>query len=290
MKWCWNLLCSFLLLELAPTQAFVDINMLTALQIHKNLNGSEDPCRNFWNYACGNYSAANGTKYVDNFQLVEDLYAQAMEEFMESEGELIESDLELNEEPAARLLAQMRAYYKACIKDPEIDWSEPDLHSLEPNDWALETAKFRRHGLNAVFFDERVDVETNDSLRPVVLLKMPALSNSYSERRALQVLQRNHSGSVEAISRLVDQLRQLEATHRQEEPLVQSWSLAGLTQHIPEINWQGYFHVLLSGHLEGVLFEVSDVDYLRELGQLLSNASKSTINLYLRLRLTVLLK
>ncbi|XP_017148529.1 endothelin-converting enzyme 1 [Drosophila miranda] len=290
MKWCWNLLCSFLLLELAPIQAFVDINMLTALQIHKNLNGSEDPCRNFWNYACGNYSAANGTKYVDNFQLVEDLYAQAMVEFMESEGELIESALELNEEPAERLLAQMRAYYKACTKDPEIDWSEADVHSLEPNDWALETAKFRRHGLNAVFFDERVDVETNDSLRPVVQLKMPALSNNYSERRALQVLQRNHSGSVEGISRLVDQLRQLEAKHRQEEPLVQSWSLADLTQHIPKINWQGYFHELLSGHLEGVLFEVSDVDYLRELGQLLSNTSKSTINLYLRLRFTVLLK
>ncbi|SPP90154.1 endothelin-converting enzyme 1-like [Drosophila guanche] len=289
MEWC-VLLCSFLLLGFVPIQADVDQSTLAALQIHKNLNRSQEACTNFWNYACGNYSAADGAKYVDNFELVEDLYAQAMVEFMEGDLELVDSDVQLNEGPALRLLAQMRAYYNACTNDSQTDWPEEDFRLLESNDWALETAKFRRHGLNAVFFDERVDVAYNDSLRSVVQLKMPDPSSSYSERCALQLLKLNHSGSEAEVSRLVDQLRQLEAKHRQEEPLVQSWTLADLEQKIPQINWQAYFHELLSGHLNGVLFEVSDVDYLRELGQQLGNTNRSTINLYLRLRLTVLLK
>ncbi|BFG03977.1 endothelin-converting enzyme 1 [Drosophila madeirensis] len=270
MEWC-VLLCAFLLLGFVPIQADVDQSTLAALQIHKNLNRSQEACSNFWNYACGNYSASDGAKYVDNFELVEDQYAQAMVEFMEGDLEFVDSDVQLNEGPA-------------------LHWPEEDFHSLESNEWALETAKFRRHGLNAVFFDERVDVAYNDSLRSVVQLKMPAPSSSYSERRALQLLKLHHSGSEAEVSRLVEQLRQLEAKHRQEEPLVQSWTLADLEQKIPQINWQAYFHELLSGHLNGVLFEVSDVDYLRELGQLLGNTSRSTINLYLRLRLTVLLK
>ncbi|XP_022232234.2 neprilysin-4 [Drosophila obscura] len=286
------LLCSFLLLGMggSPIQADVDQNTLTAQQIHKNLNGSQDACTNFWNYACGNYSAGAGTKYVDNFELVEDLYAQAMVEFMESDLEFLDSDVQLDDRPALRLLGQMRAYYNACTKDPQMEWPLEDFHSLEPNEWALETARFRRHGLNGVFLDERVDVAINDSLRSVVQLKMPAPSSNYSERRALQFLKLNHSGSEVEISRLVDQLRHLEAKHRQEEPLVQSWTLADLMQKIPQINWQVYFHELLSGHLNGLLFEVSDVDYLRELGLLLRNTSGGTINLYLRLRLTVLLR
>ncbi|XP_017039115.1 endothelin-converting enzyme 2 [Drosophila ficusphila] len=276
-------LCFCLLASLVFIQAEVDINIATANQIHKNLNRTSSPCTNFWNFACGGFE--NASKYVDNFEWVEDQFASAMVEFMES-------NLGANDPEAPLLINQMRSYYKACTEDKrKLIVSSPSPELLQ---WAVETDKFLQHGLNGVFFDERVDVATNDSTRLVIQIKMPDASAKYSEMRALELLNLYNWEYKNEMIQLVNKLQQLRGDHSVENPVVYTWRYNEIKEQLPNFQWDLVFDNLLGEPhtmktLDHLLFEVSDVEYLREVIQLLKNLDSNVTDMYLRVRHLVLI-
>lgn len=93
--------------------------------------------------------------------------------------------------------------------------------------------------------------------------------------------------------KLESKLRTLRLKYRsEEEPPLYSWSLTELKSQISEIDWETYFGELLESKLHGVdlLVEVSDVEYLRELGVLLKVSRYAGIVHYLRAQLLNLMK
>lgn len=273
-------LCLCLGLALKGIRADVDISSLTALQIHKNMNRSADPCTDFWNYACGGF--ANASDYVDNFEWVEDLYATSLREFLESHVEDTQSP---------GLLKQMRTYYKACTTD-RLYWTWDDIPESFRH-WATSLDSARGLGLNGVFFDECVDVATNDSLQLVVQIQMPQLSTRYSVQRALKVIKKYPWEHKDQMIQLAGNLRGLEDKHRLQEPIVQTWRVKELSQQIPQVPWTAIIRDILGvdpGQLENLLVEVSDVDYLKEMGELLANTDPGALEQYLKLRQMILIK
>ncbi|KAH8372980.1 hypothetical protein KR009_009409 [Drosophila setifemur] len=277
------LLCFCLGLTLVSIGAEEDISRLTTLQIYKNLNGLT-PCTDFWNFACGGFSKAS--HFEDNFEWIEDQYASAM-------VEILESNVGESDALAPRLINQMKSYYKTCKTD-HTQWSINDpKESLR--EWMLDTNRYRNHGLNGVLFDERVDVATNDSLQRVIQIKMPERSASYSVRQALQLIEQHPWEYTEQMLQLVAKLRRLETKYRQQEPLVQTWRIRELQQQIPHMGWHKIVAQLLdvdtdSSELDGLLFEVSDVSYLQEMDQLIAETDDRVYHQYLRVRQLVLIR
>lgn len=154
------LICFSLWLSMA--QSLVDINMATADNIHTNIDESILACQNFWAHACGNWSS----HYVDNFDMVEESYAQATTPVVAT------GYLKLNAR-APRLMHQMSVYFNACLTDQENEVILPQELLPRDSDWTRYMAKSRKYGLNRVFFDQTTDVAYNDSLRYVVQLRMP---------------------------------------------------------------------------------------------------------------------
>lgn len=154
------LICFSLWLSMA--QSLVDINVTTADNIHTNIDANISPCRNFWAHACGNWSSL----YVDNFDMVEESYAQA------TAPVLATGYLKFGAR-APRLMHQMSVYFNACLTDQENEVILPQELLSSDSDWTRYMAKSRKYGLNGVFFDQTTDVAYNDSLRYVVQLRMP---------------------------------------------------------------------------------------------------------------------
>ncbi|EDW90755.1 neprilysin-1 [Drosophila yakuba] len=277
------LLCCCLVALLIPIQALVDINVATANDIHSNLNRTTSPCTNFWNFACGGFSSAS--EYVDNFERVEDQFASAMVEFMESHlGE--------NDTLAPRLIGQMRLYYKACTADARTLHGNPRPEELV-NHWTLHPKKFLVDGLNGVFIDERVDVAANDSMGWVVQIKMPDPSAKYSDLRVLQLMRLyEEEWYTWGVFELVEKMHQLQAEYRAENPLVYTWSYSELRRQIPIPH--SFFIELLGGNhteeFDRLTFEVSDVEYLRECFRFLRDFSSEPKDTYIRARQYVLLE
>ncbi|XP_017125258.1 endothelin-converting enzyme 2 [Drosophila elegans] len=280
------LLLCICLITLSPfIQADVDINVATSSQIHKNLNRTSSPCTEFWNFACGGF--ANASQYVDNFEWVEDQFAMAMVEFMESRvGD--------NDTQAPQLIKQMRTYYKACTGDT----SKLNLNDPPQVVWRWlqeESGMFLEHGLNGVFFDERVDVATNDSTRRVVQISMPDPSSRYSVLRALELLRLHDWKDKQEMLQLMAKLQQLQRKYKEDNPVVYTWTYSEIKRQIPIIKWDILFGQLLGVHhtakeLEHLLFEVSDVEYLREAFQFLMDFESVPRDMYLRVRRLVLIQ
>ncbi|KAH8371259.1 hypothetical protein KR093_006762, partial [Drosophila rubida] len=239
-----------------------EINLLTMRAIRSNLNRRILPCSNFWGYACGNWSSS----YVDNFQLVEDRYVRAM-------LPLLVGNYSVERMKAPRLMRQMSDYFEACVREQPHAVELPQELRSANSEWTGALAKLRKYGLNGVLFEETVDVAYNDSLRPVVQLKMP---ESGLERKPTTQFEREFFA--------------LASRHCQEASKVHSWTLLELKQQIPQINWQHYFNVLLEAELQdtALRLEVSDVDYLRALGELLQRSNKTQLEAHLCERLASL--
>ncbi|KAH8280483.1 hypothetical protein KR018_007965 [Drosophila ironensis] len=272
------LLCILVAFQTSFILADEDIDTLTAHEIHNNLNASAQPCSDFWNFACGGFR--NASEYVDNFEWVEDQYANAMRDFLESR-------VAVHDEQTPRLLAQMRTYYKACTTD-QLNWT-----SNHPTDSLMQGLslgnKFRGLGVNGILFDEHVDVATNDSLQRVVQIQMPAWSTRYSVHRALQAIRAHEWEYKEEMIHLVEELQKLQDKYRVQEPMVETWRFRELTTQIPNIGWDTFMRLILGENyskdeLRELLFEVSDVAYLREMGQLLRDSDSRALQQYIRVR------
>ncbi|KAH8347995.1 hypothetical protein KR084_002965 [Drosophila pseudotakahashii] len=271
------LLCSCLMASFIFIEAEVDINVATANQIHQNLNRSTSPCSDFWNFACGGFTSVS--KYVDNFEWVEDQFASAMVEFMESRvGE--------NDTQAPRLIKQMRSYYKACTEDPrKLNETHPPEEFMV---WSAHPAKFIERGLNGLFFDERIGVAANDSMRQVIQIKMPEPSARYSNLRVLQLLSLNKSRYNNGTVQLIMKLQELQDKYRVENPIVYTWTYKEIRQQIPIVQWQYICSQLLglnhtAKEFDRLIFEVSDVEYLRESYQFVEDFDPLPKYVYLRL-------
>ncbi|XP_002068803.3 phosphate-regulating neutral endopeptidase PHEX [Drosophila willistoni] len=264
----------------------MDINRLTALEIHKNLNATISPCSNFWSYACGSFS--QHSKYIDNFQRVEFKYAQKMEEFFEA------NNLKDFEIEAPYLVGQMRSYYKACVNAPKMNYQPTELMNIltpTTNSWEWYVAKLRKYGLNDVFLHEQVDVAYNDSSKQIIQLKMSE-ANTFNPRLLLEL--GKDAEERQTIMNLLNATRNLEEKCYEDRDTY-SWSLEELIKEIPQINWQIYFQELLDlkeTDLKrfNLRFEVSQLECLKELGNLLKTKSLDTILPYLRLRLMMHLR
>ncbi|KAI8040119.1 hypothetical protein M5D96_007549 [Drosophila gunungcola] len=279
------LLCGCLVALSPFIQADVDINMATSSQIHKNLNRTSAPCTEFWNFACGGF--ANASQYVDNFEWVEDQFAMAMVEFMESR--MGENDIQ-----APQLIKQMRTYYKACTGDTlKLSLSDPPQVVWR---WLQEeSGMYLEHGLNGVFFDERVDVATNDSTRRVIQISMPDPSSRFSVLRALELLRLHDWEDEQEMLQLMAKLQQLQRKYKEDSPVVYTWTYNEIRRQLPIIKWDLIFGQLLGVHhtakeLEHLLFEVSDVEYLREAFQFLMDLDSGPKDMYLRIRQLVLIQ
>ncbi|XP_016983894.1 endothelin-converting enzyme 2 [Drosophila rhopaloa] len=279
-----QLLCVFLMTSSVLIQADIDINVATSNQIHKNLNRTSAPCTEFWNFACGGF--AKTSEYVDNFEWVEDKFANAMVEFMESHvGD--------NDTQTPQLIKQMRSYYKACTDDTlKLNLSDPQPVIWR---WLRDEEGFLEHGLNGVFFEERVDVATNDSTRRVVQIRMPDQSSRISDLRVLELL-RFHDWEYEnKMLQLVDKIQKLQDKYREANPVVYTWTYNEIRRQIPIIKWHLIFGKLLGVHhtskdLDHLLFEVSDVEYLQEAFQFVMDFDRGAKHMYLRVRHLVLIQ
>lgn len=154
------LICFSLWLSIA--QSLLDINVATADNIHANIDERILPCENFWAHACGNWSS----HYVDNFDIVEERYAQAT-------APVLATGYLKSGSRAPRLMHQMSVYFNACLTGQENEVILPQELLSSDSDWTRYMAKSRKYGLNGVFFDQTTDVAYNDSLRYVVQLRMP---------------------------------------------------------------------------------------------------------------------
>ncbi|KAH8291095.1 hypothetical protein KR054_008481 [Drosophila jambulina] len=257
-------LCLALVL-VASIKADVDINRITATRIHQNLNRTSLPCTNFWSFACGGFSNNNNTetsKYVDNFEWVEDQFATALVEFMES-------DLGANDTQAPRLIHQMRTYYKACTRDKE-QWTP-----LDPPE-TIERWARAGTGPLGIAFDERADVATNDSARRVVQLTMPDPRARFRMLRALQIIERQQNSyeNKDNLTQFIKDLQELQDKHRGDDPTVYTWTYEEMFEQIPHLSWAEILSDLFEVHrssplFSNLIFEVSNVEYFRELVQLL---------------------
>lgn len=146
----------------STTQSQVNINVITAQNIHKNIDERILPCTNFWAHACGNWSSS----YVDNFDFVEDSYAKAIAPVLAA------GYLKLGIR-APQLMYQMSVYFNACVSYQKNEIKLPQELLTSDSDWTRYMAKTRKYGLNGVFFDQITDVAYNNSLRYVVQLRMP---------------------------------------------------------------------------------------------------------------------
>ncbi|XP_017864531.1 PREDICTED: membrane metallo-endopeptidase-like 1 [Drosophila arizonae] len=254
------LLCT----ALTVSQGKADINLATMHSIRSNLDRRVSPCSNFWAFACGNWSS----NYVDNFQLAEQRYANAMIAVLTSNR--------LRDAP--RLFKQLQDYFTACVGHPEEQMQlPPELLSGEAFEWTRATARLRKYGLNGVFFDEMADVAYNDSLSYVVQLKMPVADNNHSPMRPeTRLLERD--------------LRILREKYGNEEPMLQLWMLSKLNKEIPQIEWEVYFQELLEREPGQLLVQISDVEYFRKLGELLRQSSNTAVESYLSERLAQFVK
>lgn len=163
-----SVLMGLLCLVPALAQSQVDINAATMQNIYSNLDARISPCNNFWAYACGNWSF----KYVDNFALAEETYANEM-------LRVLRDNRLIQRETAPRLFHNMFDYFTACAKNQTEELQLPHELTFYYFEWIRATARIRKYGLNGVFFEETADVAYNDSLRFVVQLKMPAGQSSY---------------------------------------------------------------------------------------------------------------
>ncbi|XP_030560422.1 neprilysin-4 [Drosophila novamexicana] len=266
-----SVLMGLLCLVPALAQSQVDINAATMQNIYSNLDARISPCNNFWAYACGNWSF----KYVDNFALAEETYANEM-------LRVLRDNRLIQRETAPRLFHNMFDYFTACAKNQTEELQLPHELTFYYFEWIRATARIRKYGLNGVFFEETADVAYNDSLRFVVQLKMPAPNNNYALPRIFQPILLFKP----EIQQLERDLRALYEKYRRDEPLLQSWTLGRLKQEIPQIDWQIYFRELLEVEPSDteLRVEVSDVEYLRALGELLRRCNKTSLELYLRVQ------
>ncbi|KAM8713056.1 hypothetical protein ACLKA7_013382 [Drosophila subpalustris] len=249
-------------ISLSMGQTPMELNVLTMHNIRANLDRRVEPCTDLWAYACGNWSSSH--RQVDNFGLAEEHYARAM-------APLLNGGYPRNRMQAPRLMQKMSDYFRACVGNQPRKLELPQELRIGSSDWTVAAARLRKYGVNGVFFDETPDVAYNDSRHHVVQLKMPAdLSSSRTQ--------------------LGQELLALGEKFRREESLLQSWTLAELKQQIPQINWHNYFKELLDTELNGVdlRVEVSDVEYLRSVGELLQRSNLTTVEQYLCSRLASL--
>ncbi|KAL7737816.1 hypothetical protein ACLKA6_006201 [Drosophila palustris] len=246
-------------ISLSVGQTPMELNVLTMHNIRANLDRRVEPCTDLWAYACGNWSSSH--RQVDNFGLAEEHYARAM-------APLLDGGYPSKRIQPPRLLQKMSDYFRACVGNQPRELELPQELRIGSSDWTVAAARLRKYGVNGVFFDETADVAYNDSRRHVVQLKMPAdLSSSRTQ--------------------LGQELLALGEKFRREESLLQSWTFAELKQQIPQINWHNYFKELLDTELNDVdlRVEVSDLEYLRAVGELLQRSNLTTVEQYLCSRL-----
>lgn len=144
------------------TQSQVNINVITAQNIRKNMDRRILPCTNFWAHACGNWSS----RFVDTFDFVEDSYTK------ETIPVLTDGYLKLGIR-APQLMHQISVYFNACVIYKKTEIKLPQEILTSDSNWTRLLARTRKYGLNGVFFDQTTDVAYNDSLRYVVQLRMP---------------------------------------------------------------------------------------------------------------------
>ncbi|XP_037717172.1 neprilysin-1 [Drosophila subpulchrella] len=280
------LLCSCLMASLHFIEAEVDINLATVNQIHKNLNKTASPCSNFWNFACGGFSSAS--EYVDNFEWVEDQFASAMVELMESHvGD--------NDSQAPRLIEQMRSYYKACTEDTrKLNTTYLPEEFIE---WSADIHNTIKHGLSGLVYDERIGVADNDSMRQVIQIKMPDPSARYSNLRVLQLLHLIESIYKNKTVELAQKVQEIQDRYRKENPVVYTRSYSEFSQQTSIISStiRHLCRQLLGAHcttknVDQLIFEISDVNYLREILKFVYNFDDDAKFLYIRLHHYVFLE
>ncbi|KAH8308770.1 hypothetical protein KR059_001494 [Drosophila kikkawai] len=273
------------LVLVASIVADVDINRATANQIRWNINRTASPCTDFWGFACGNFVNHNSpaSKYVDNFGWVEDQFATALVEFMES-------DLKANDTQAPQLIHQMRTYYQACTRDKK-QWTPVDPPEMVQL-WARASS-----GLLGIAFDERADVATNDSTRRVVQLTMPEPRFRYRMLRALQFIEnpKNNYQNKDNLTQFIKDLKELQDKHRFDEPTVYTWTYKEMFEQIPHLSWAEILSELFevnrnSPLFKDLIFEVSNVEYFRDLVQLLKFVKYEDYREYARVHHLVVLE
>ncbi|XP_053958425.1 neprilysin-4 [Anastrepha ludens] len=173
--------------------------------IRANLHNATDPCENFWDYACGEWTAAPYYNHVDNFGAVGNYYAQKLQKYLQDASFKGHADTEI-----MFLLRKVERYYTTCTgvntyylkldnyfkelmnREPRLRWLDDlrislngDKWSTEDFDWLSAIADLRRFGFNGVFLHETVNWAYNDSARYVIELRLPYEGESFKNKQEI---------------------------------------------------------------------------------------------------------
>lgn len=290
--------------------------------IKENLgNYSESACENFWDYACGSWTAAPYYDHADNFGVMTNYYADNL---IETLNQLQQQNYSLDKnQNISELVKQVMIYFESCLNSEsyylnmsiyfneipledmgikkEFKWHymfEDNAELWQDFNWLEMFAILRRYGFKDVFVKQTVGFARHNSTQYVLNFKIPSLGIHFENKyRVLEVMEefdllfvsknkQNYRQLAQTLHEFDGDLTNLYKKYAETYKQTYLVTLQDLKILSPELDWSLYFKILLNQPLAlGTPVESSiDLQYFQDLLTLIEQKPKRIIFSYLLLR------
>lgn len=292
-----------------------NLNGETLQVIREHMYNSTEPCRDFWDYACGSWKEGPYYDHVDTLGAMTNYYADQLMTALE----VLQTSARDFEEISS-MVTKIWKYFQACrkagkyyvemsnyLKEIPIkrsfgesvhEWKQLfDNNSTiwQTCDWLKLLAILRPYGLNDVFFRESVSFAVNDSSRYILEVRMPEAQKTFrSKYKVFEIFEEFQFQKLAVTEDLWQMAQQLYAFDKELVELYRRYEESGQNMKIIRvdqlqspgvyIDWQMYFDVLAEKHVDvhGIPIQVSGkLEYFKDLQMLLQEKDKSLIVWYI---------
>ena len=297
----------------------LDWNVLQVIK--ENLANYTQPCENFWDYACGAWTAAPYYDHVDNFGVMANYYADnlihKLKELQQQHRQIVKEN-----ENNSKLVKQIVTYFKSCLNSGNYYLNMPDyLNEIPFTDiwnqkefkwnfifennatlwqdfnWLKLFAVLRRYGLKDIFLKETVGFARYNSTQYVLHLKLPSAAIHFENKyRVLEIMEefdllfssidkQNYRQLAQDMHDLDQDLSNLYKKYKQTSQYY-IMTLKDLQILCPQLDWSLYFELLLNQQLlsETAVEFSGDYQYFQDLLALIKRKPKRIIFSYLIVR------
>lgn len=290
-----------------------NIDKETVNVIMGHMYNTTDPCEDFWDYACGSWTAQPYYDHEDTLGALTNNYAKEILQILtnlQNSGSSYENSV---------MVQKIWRYYQSCrssggyyldsskyLKELPIDfvfgknfqWDllfSKNSTFWDDYNWLQTLSALRKYGLISVFVDESVGFASNDSLWSVMELKIPQPENTFSNKfEILEIIEDYKLASEQStanVQKLVDDIYKFDEELRKLYKIYEIFGVNSSIINLEElininllVDWKFYFARLINDEafkdLQIPLEIYGHMDYFYDLQMIISSNEKYIVAWY----------
>ncbi|XP_037957297.1 neprilysin-4 [Teleopsis dalmanni] len=284
------------------------VNQKQLYVIESSLDVSADPCVNFYNYACGNWSQQHTTgRYTENTGYIDH---KVNKRFVD----LLESYVPTTGDNSHDVYNKVWMYYKSCRREKHINLVKylhivrpaghlnwPELKSSQNNqinwssenfNWMLTLAKLHRFGLKGSLIDHIILQKYDNAREYVIDLDKPILDgqNKLPSKAAIATLLITVGVEKSKAKLIANELLKFEEKLAElleidDEYGLLNLSVQDLVDNIPKIPWRKYFKIIFEYEIDNNFsVHLRNFKYFEELSKFMAEMEPKLICNYLMVK------